>query len=92
MENSEIHIVARYQELIILHEVSNIFAEVQRSVRVILLILHLCFRARVKSGIKILDASSSSPDWIVVSDVNAKNTVATFVARRKENTSRVSST
>jgi len=46
----------------------------------------------VKSGVKILDASSSSPDWIVDSDVNVKNTAATFIARRKENSSRVSST
>ncbi|KAF7380164.1 hypothetical protein HZH66_014519 [Vespula vulgaris] len=48
-------------------------------------------RARVKSGVKILDASSSSPDWIVDVDINAKNTAATFTARRKENASRMPS-
>lgn len=45
----------------------------------------------MKSGVKILDATSSNPDWIVDSDINAKNTVATFTARRKENASRVPS-
>ncbi|XP_039309344.1 transmembrane protein 132E isoform X2 [Solenopsis invicta] len=55
------------------------------------LIVAVYLRARVKSGIKILDASSSSPDWIVDSDVNVKNTAATFTARRKENSSRISS-
>ncbi|XP_076240037.1 transmembrane protein 132C dtn isoform X2 [Calliopsis andreniformis] len=48
-------------------------------------------RARVKSGIKILDASSSNTNWTVESDINAKNTIATFTARRKENASRVPS-
>lgn len=43
----------------------------------------------MKSGIKILDASSSNPDWVVDSEINAKNTVAMFTARRKENASRV---
>ncbi|XP_011873522.1 PREDICTED: transmembrane protein 132D [Vollenhovia emeryi] len=56
------------------------------------LIVAVYLRARVKSGVKILDASSSSPDWIVDSDVNVKNTAATFTARRKENPSRVPST
>ncbi|XP_012530083.1 transmembrane protein 132E isoform X2 [Monomorium pharaonis] len=56
------------------------------------LIVAVYLRARVKSGIKILDASSSSPDWIVDSDVNVKNTAATFTARRKENSSRIPST
>ncbi|XP_016844995.1 transmembrane protein 132E isoform X2 [Nasonia vitripennis] len=46
-------------------------------------------RARVKAGVKILDASTSSPDWIVESDINTKNTAATFTARRKENVSRL---
>nr|KAF7392290.1 hypothetical protein H0235_017289 [Vespula pensylvanica] len=50
-----------------------------------------CGGARVKSGVKILDASSSSPDWIVDVDINAKNTAATFTARRKENASRMPS-
>lgn len=45
----------------------------------------------MKSGIKILDASPSNPDWIVDSEINAKNTVATFTARRKEDASRVPS-
>lgn len=49
------------------------------------------FRARVKSGVKILDASSSNPDWIVDTEINPKNTAATFTARRKENASRVPS-
>uniref|UniRef100_A0ABD2W4F5 Transmembrane protein 132C n=1 Tax=Trichogramma kaykai TaxID=54128 RepID=A0ABD2W4F5_9HYME len=46
-------------------------------------------RARVKAGVKILDASTSSPDWIVETDINTKNTAATFTARRKENISRL---
>nr|XP_012232704.1 PREDICTED: LOW QUALITY PROTEIN: transmembrane protein 132C [Linepithema humile] len=55
------------------------------------LIIAVFLRARVKSGVKILDASSSSPDWIVESDVNAKNTAASFTARRKEKASRAPS-
>ncbi|XP_051175131.1 transmembrane protein 132E isoform X2 [Leptopilina boulardi] len=46
-------------------------------------------RARVKSDVKILDATSSNPDWIVESKINMKNTAATFTARRKENVSRL---
>lgn len=49
------------------------------------------YRARVKSGVKILDAAPSNPDWIVESEIKAKNTVATFTVRRKENASRVPS-
>ncbi|KAF3425923.1 hypothetical protein E2986_01711 [Frieseomelitta varia] len=55
------------------------------------LIVSLRVTARVKSGVKILDASSSNPDWIVDSKINAKNTIATFTARRKENASRLPS-
>ncbi|XP_024939788.1 uncharacterized protein LOC107266718 isoform X3 [Cephus cinctus] len=51
-------------------------------------IVALVLRARVKSSVRILEASSSSPDWIVDSEINAKNTAATFTARRKENVSR----
>ncbi|XP_017893441.1 transmembrane protein 132E isoform X2 [Ceratina calcarata] len=54
------------------------------------LVIAVYIRARVKSGVKILDASSSNPDWIVDSKINAKNTIATFTARRKENVSRIS--
>lgn len=53
------------------------------------LCFHLTFRARVKSDVKILDATSSNPDWIVESKINMKNTAATFTARRKENVSRL---
>lgn len=52
----------------------------------------VCFRVKVRPGVKILEASSSSPDWIVDNEVNAKNTAATFTVRRKENASRVPST
>ncbi|XP_031773647.1 transmembrane protein 132E [Apis florea] len=55
------------------------------------LVIAVYLRARVKSGVKILDASSSNPDWIVDSKINAKNTIATFTARRKENASRLPS-
>ncbi|CAK9819472.1 Phospholipase A(2) [Anthophora quadrimaculata] len=55
------------------------------------LVIAVYLRARVKSGVKILDASSSNPDWIVESKIKEKNTVATFTARRKENASRVPS-
>lgn len=55
----------------------------------ILLIYH---RARAKSGVKILDASSSSPNWILTSEINGKNTAATFTVRRKENAPRSSNT
>ncbi|OAD60987.1 hypothetical protein WN48_01054 [Eufriesea mexicana] len=54
-------------------------------------VIAVYLRARVKSGVKILDASSSNPDWIVDSKINAKNTIATFIARRKENASRLPS-
>uniref|UniRef100_A0A0C9RRB0 TMEM132C protein n=1 Tax=Fopius arisanus TaxID=64838 RepID=A0A0C9RRB0_9HYME len=49
-------------------------------------------RARVKSGVRILDATSSNPNWILTSDINAKNTFATFTVRRKENAPRPSNT
>ncbi|XP_068980778.1 transmembrane protein 132E isoform X3 [Bombus flavifrons] len=55
------------------------------------IVIAVYLRARVKSGVKILDASSSNPDWIVDSKINAKNTIATFTARRKENASRLPS-
>ncbi|KAG7188455.1 hypothetical protein KM043_008095 [Ampulex compressa] len=55
------------------------------------LVVAVYLRARVKSGVKILDASSSNPDWIVDTEINPKNTAATFTARRKENASRVPS-
>ncbi|KAK0075610.1 hypothetical protein PV326_011434 [Microctonus aethiopoides] len=48
--------------------------------------------ARAKSGVKILDASSSSPNWILTSEINGKNTAATFTVRRKENVPRSSNT
>ncbi|XP_046420331.1 transmembrane protein 132E isoform X1 [Neodiprion virginianus] len=45
-------------------------------------------RARVKSGVRILGATSSSPDWTVTVEVNGKYTAATFTAIRKENAPR----
>ncbi|XP_015432305.1 PREDICTED: transmembrane protein 132E [Dufourea novaeangliae] len=55
------------------------------------LVVTVYLRARVKSGVKILDASPSNSDWTVETDINAKNTVATFIARRKETASRLPS-
>lgn len=69
---------------------SKIYITVYRNLRIIKVDkINFVTRARVKAGVKILDASSSSPDWIVESDINLKNTVATFTARRKENVSRL---
>ncbi|XP_012251513.2 transmembrane protein 132E isoform X2 [Athalia rosae] len=45
-------------------------------------------RARIKSGVRILGATSSSPDWTVTAEVNGKYTAATFTAMRKENAAR----
>lgn len=45
----------------------------------------------MKSGVKILGASPSSPNWTVEIDINTKNTVALFIARRKDSMPRVPS-
>ncbi|XP_014470683.1 PREDICTED: uncharacterized protein LOC106742343 [Dinoponera quadriceps] len=63
----------------------------QRQERSSQFIVAVYIRVKVRPGVKILEGSSSSPDWIVDNDVNAKNTAATFTVRRKENASRVSS-
>ncbi|XP_057335778.1 transmembrane protein 132E isoform X1 [Microplitis mediator] len=46
-------------------------------------IVTVVLRARAKSGVRILDASSSSPNWILTSDINGKNTAATFTVKRR---------
>ncbi|XP_044592113.1 transmembrane protein 132E isoform X3 [Cotesia glomerata] len=54
-------------------------------------IVAVVLRARAKSGVRILDASSSSPNWILTSDINGKNTVATFTVKRKRDELEISS-
>lgn len=44
----------------------------------------ICYRIRVKSGVKILDAMASSSNWIVESEVNQRYTGGTFTARCKD--------
>ncbi|XP_063974726.1 transmembrane protein 132E [Diachasmimorpha longicaudata] len=55
-------------------------------------VIAVVIRARVKSGVRILEATSSNPNWILTSDINAKNTAATFTVRRKENAPQPSNT
>ncbi|KAJ9590652.1 hypothetical protein L9F63_016323, partial [Diploptera punctata] len=45
----------------------------------------ICFRARVKSGLRLLGADASTDQWNVSVELNPKHTVATATAIRREN-------